>query len=226
MEYDKDIVEATEEQQESYDEQKLQGVLKSEMDDAKDFIDQIGEQRADATDYYLGSQPGSTSSLQSEFISTDVRDSVLFMLPSIMRTFFGTSKIVEFIPKGPEDIQLATQQTDYINYVIQQKNPGFKVLYDAFKDALIRKTGFVKAYWDDSITASTHEYTNISPEAYQALILDPNVEVIKESVEMQSMTLQNPETGEEMTQETPASYDIKIRRIKPKDQVVIEAVPP
>jgi hypothetical protein len=34
MEYDKDIVEATEEQQESYDEQKLQGVLKSEMDGA------------------------------------------------------------------------------------------------------------------------------------------------------------------------------------------------
>ncbi len=88
MEYDKDIVEASEEQQESYDVEKLQGCLKSEMDDAKDFIDQIGEQRADATDYYLGQEPGSTSSLQSEFVSTDVRDSVLFMLPSIMRTFF------------------------------------------------------------------------------------------------------------------------------------------
>ena len=142
-----------------------------------------------------------------------------------MRTFFGTNKIVEFIPHGPEDIELAKQQTDYINYVIQQKNPGFKVLYDAFKDALIRKTGFVKAYWDDSITASTHEYTNISPEAYQALIMDVNVEVIEEKIEMQSITIMNPETGEEMTQETPASYDVKIRRIKPKDQVVIEAVP-
>ena len=36
----------------------------------------------------------------------------------------------------------------------------------------------------------------------------------------------DPETGEEITQETPASYDVTIRRIKPKDQVVIEAVPP
>ncbi|MCP3686109.1 MAG: hypothetical protein GY861_25970, partial [bacterium] len=195
------------------------------MDDAKDFIDQIDEDRADATDYYLGNSPTSQSSMQSEFVSTDVRDSVLFMLPSIMRTFLGTNKIVEFIPHGPEDIQLAKQQTDYINYIIQQKNPGFKVLYDAFKDALIRKTGFVKAYWDDSISASTHEYTDISPEAYQALTLDPNVEVIEEKIEMQSMTFMNPETGEEVTQETPASYDVKIRRIKPKDQVVIEAVP-
>ena len=213
-------------QEESYDVEKLQGCLKSEMDDAKDFIDQIGEQRAEATEYYLGSEPDGQSQLQSEYVSTDVRDSVLFMLPSIMRTFFGTNKVVEFVPKNPEDIPFAKQQTEYINYVIQQKNSGFKVLYDAFKDALIRKTGFVKAYWDDSITASTHEYTNITPESYQALILDPNVEVIKQSIEMQSISLVDPETGEEITQETPASYDVTIRRIKPKDQVVIEAVPP
>lgn len=225
MEYDKDQEIEELQVEDSYNEEELQGVLKSEMDDAKDFIDQIDEHRADATDYYLGNSPTAQSSMQSEFVSTDVRDSVLFMLPSIMRTFFGTTKIVEFIPHGPEDINLAKQQTDYINYVIQQKNPGFKVLYDAFKDALIRKTGYVKAYWDDSITASTHEYSNISPEAYQAITLDPNVEVIEEKIEMQSMTIMNPETGEEMTQETPASYDVKIRRIKPKDQVVIEAVP-
>ena len=225
MEYEKDQEIEELQVEDSYNEEELQGVLKSEMDDAKDFIDQIDEDRADATDYYLGNAPTAQSSMQSEFVSTDVRDSVLFMLPSIMRTFFGTNKIVEFIPHGPEDIDLAKQQTDYINYVIQQKNPGFKVIYDAFKDALIRKTGFVKAYWDDSITASTHEYTGLSPEAYQAITLDPNVEVIEEKVEMQSMTIINPETGEEMTQETPASFDVKIRRIKPKDQVVIEAVP-
>ena len=47
------------------------------MDDAKDYIDQIGESRAEATEYYLGNEPEANSSLQSEFISTDVRDSVL-----------------------------------------------------------------------------------------------------------------------------------------------------
>jgi len=213
------------EQQEVQNMDELQGVLKSEMDDAKDFIDQIDEERADATDYYLGHSPDAQSSMQSEYVSTDVRDSVLFMLPSIMRTFFGTTKIVEFIPHGPEDVEVAKQQTDYINYIIQQKNPGFKVMYDAFKDALIRKTGFVKAYWDDSITASTHEYTNISPESYQALMLDPDVEIVEEKIEMQSMTLLDQETGEEIIQETPASYDVTIRRVKAKDQVVIEAVP-
>jgi hypothetical protein len=205
--------------------EELQGVLKSEMDDAKDFIDQIDEERADATDYYLGNSPSGQSSMQSEFVSTDVRDSVLFMLPSIMRTFFGTSKVVEFIPNGPEDIEVAKQQTNYINYIIQQKNPGFKVMYDVFKDALVRKAGYVKAYWDDTISSSTHEYSNISPESYQALMLDPDVEMVEEKVEMQSMTVMDQMTGEEIVQETPASYDVTIRRVKAKDQVCIEAVP-
>ena len=226
MEYDKDQEIEELQVEDSYNEEELQGVLKSEMDDAKDFIDQIDQDRADATDYYLGNSPTAQSSMQSEFVSTDVRDSVLFMLPSIMRTFFGTNKIVEFIPHGPEDIQLAKQQTDYINYVIQQKNPGFKVLYDAFKDALIRKTGFVKVFWDDSIVATTHEYTNLDPQSYQALIIDKDVEIVEESITMESMTAIDPMSGEEVTQEIPASYDLTIRRLKEKNQVCIEAIPP
>jgi hypothetical protein len=204
----------------------LESVLRSEMDDAKDFISQVGEERAESTEYYLGNEPEETSTLQSRFVSTDVRDTILFMLPSIMRTFFGTKKIVEFVPYGPEDIPVAEQQTNYINYVVQEKNPGFKILYDVFKDALVRKAGYVKAFWDDSISSSTHEYTNIDPAQYQALIMDENVEIVSESVEMSTMTMIDPMTNEEITQESPASYDLTIRRIKQKNQVCLEAIPP
>ena len=205
---------------------KLQSMIRSELDDAEDYINQIGKERAESTEYYLGNEPDNTSDLQSEFISTDVRDSILFMLPSIMRTFFGTKKVVEFVPNGPEDIPVAEQQTEYINYIVQQKNPGFKVMYDAFKDALVRKSGFVKAFWDDTMSSTTHEYTDIDPMSYQALIMDKDVEVVKEAVKMESMTMVDPETNEEITQESPASYDLTIRRVKRKNQVCIEAVPP
>ena len=50
----------------------LTGVIKSEMDDAKDFIHQVGAERAESTEYYLGEQPQAQSSMQSEFVSTDV----------------------------------------------------------------------------------------------------------------------------------------------------------
>ena len=71
----------------------LSAQLKVEMDDAKDYNNQVGQERAESTEYYLGNEPEATSSLQSYYVSTDVRDTVLFMLPSIMRTFFGTKKI-------------------------------------------------------------------------------------------------------------------------------------
>ena len=35
----------------------LSGVLKAEMDDARDFIHQVGEERAESTEYYLGNEP-------------------------------------------------------------------------------------------------------------------------------------------------------------------------
>jgi hypothetical protein len=211
---------------EEVDMEHLAGVIKSEMDDAKDFIHQVGAERAESTEYYLGNEPAGNSSMQSEYVSTDVRDSVLFMLPSIMRTFFGTKKIVEFVPHGPEDIAIAEQQTNYVNYIIQEKNPGFQVLYSAFKDALVRKTGFVKVFWDDSISATTHEFTGLDPQSYQALTLDPNVEIVKETVTMETITQVDPMTGEQFTQEIPATYDLTIRRIKSKDQVCIESIPP
>lgn len=204
----------------------LEGILQAEMQDAKDFVEQIGIDRDLATEYYLGKEPVASSDLQSSFISTDVRDTILFMLPSIMRTFFGTKKVVEFIPSSAEDIPLAEQQTAYINHILNQKNNGFSILYSAFKDALIRKSGFVKAYWDDSIQASTHSYTNLSEEAYIALIMEDDVEVVEEEVEMQSFTMEDPLTGEDIDQDVPVSYDLTIRRLKPKDQVVIETIPP
>ena len=70
------------------------------MDDARDFIDQIGQERAENTDYYLGAEPVNGSELQSEYVSTDVRDSVLFMMPSIMRIFLDPKKLLNLSPRG------------------------------------------------------------------------------------------------------------------------------
>lgn len=204
----------------------LTSVVRAEMDDARDFIFQVGEERAESTEYYLGEEPDTTSDLQSSYVSTDVRDSVLFMLPSIMRTFFGTKKVVEFIPKNAEDIPIAQQQTDYINWIVQQKNPGFHVMYNTFKDALIRKSGFLKVFWDDTISCTTHEYSGLDPQSYQALMMDPDVELVSEEISYETITQIDPMTQEEIIQEIPASYDVVIRRVKAKDQVCIESIPP
>ena len=43
--------------EQEYDSQELSSIIKTEMDDARDFIDQIGQERAENTDYYLGAEP-------------------------------------------------------------------------------------------------------------------------------------------------------------------------
>ena len=223
MDYSKDNPES---QDQEYDTIELTSIIKSEMDDARDFIDQVGQERAENTDYYLGAEPTNESELQSEYVSTDVRDSVLFMMPSIMRTFFGSKKIVEFIPHGPEDVALAEQQTDYINYVITQKNNGFQVMYNAFKDALIRKAGFVKVYYDEGLQVTNHSYTGLNEEQRQALLQDIEVEIVSEKTEEMTRETYDDTTGETTTQSIPFRYDLKIRRVKKKNKVCIDAIPP
>ena len=227
MEYKKEtsVSVSTEVVEDEFDEEELQSVLKSELDDAKDFIDQLGDERAESTEYYLGNSPEGGSDIQSEYVSTDVRDAVLHIMPSLMRTFFGTSKVVEFVPKNQEDIPAAQQQTDYVNYIFNQKNPGFNILYSVFKDALIRKAGFVKAFYDSSIDTTTHEYKNLSVEQYIAIITDEDIEVLEENPIMESRTIVN-EDGKKDSEEIVVAYNLKVRKVKSSEKVCIEAVPP
>lgn len=224
MEYDNNETDLLAEEEQDYTE--LSSIIKAEMDDAQDFSEELGQERSENTEFYLGEEPSDTSEMQSEYVSTDVREAVLHILPSIMRVFFGTKKVVDFIPRDKEDVALAEQQTSYINHIITQKNNGFQVFYNAFKDALIRKSGFVKAYYDDGLEVTNHTYTGLSEIQKDALILDPNVEIVSEEAEMELMEMQDPQTGEMISQEKPVSFNLKIRRITNKGKVCIDAIPP
>ena len=213
-------------EEEEVDYTDLQSVLKAEMTDAADFTDQIGEDRAESTEYYLGNEPAATSDLQSEYVDTSLRDTVLFMMPSIMRTFFGGKKIVEFVPKNSEDIPIAEQQTDYVNYIVQEVNPGFKIFYDAFKDALVRKAGFVKAYYENKTVVTHHKYENLSAEATELIIGDDDVEVLEKEDIMEAQTVIDPQTGEDITQEKPTRHNLKIKRSVTSDKICLESIPP
>ena len=130
-------IEVPEERQMS--EEELQGVVSSEIVDAINFIDEdIAPVRAQATEYYLGEPFGNEEEGRSQVVSMDVRDTVQGMLPSLMRIFFGPEKVVEFVPNGPEDVPMAQQATDYVDFVFKRDNQGFKILHTVIKDAHCR----------------------------------------------------------------------------------------
>lgn len=217
-------------------ETEFQGIVTSEIQDAVDYIDNnISIDRNQASEYYLGEPFGDEEEGRSSVVSMDVRDTVQSILPSLMKVFTTGEKVVEFVPTGAEDVAMAEQATDYINHVFMQENKGFTLLYNVFKDALIRKAGVIKFYWDDSKEVVTESYTDLTQEAANMLMQDEEVyasalreKPIGEPVMVQPEVL-DPITGEvvqEAVMEQPMAYDLELKREIVKGKIKCEALPP
>lgn len=217
--YMADGEEASEDEEMS--EEEFSAVVGSAIDDAADYIDQyVAPAREAATAYYRGDLFGNEEENRSTIVLTEVRDTVLQVLPSLLRVFTSAEKAVEFVPRSMEDVPMAEQATDYVNYVFYQDNNGFKVLYDAFKDALVRKTGIIHWRIDETTDVREYYFEKISLEQYQFLLNDPELEVLeaeeKYTEEMQDGMMMPPK----------AEYSIRVRKKEKQRKLVVEAVPP
>ena len=202
----------------------LQATVKAEIDDAISFIDQeIGHQRARSTEYYRGAPMGNEEEGRSQFVSREVRDAVQSVLPSLMRVFFGSERAVEYIPQGPEDVRMAEQATDYVNYVILQDNPGFEVFHSAFKDSLYNKAGVIKYWLDESIEVTYHNFTGLSDEGLAMVLSEPGAEIASLESRFDEQAL--PVALAQGVQ-PPQLHDAQIKRTVRAPRIRIEAVPP
>ncbi len=203
----------------SLSEEDLQAIITSEISSAVEFIDNdVGPQRAKATKYYKGDKFGNEEDGRSQIVSHDVRDTIGAIMPSLMRIFFSTDKVVEFVPKNAEDVPRAEQATDYINYIFTQDNPGFLTLQSAFKDALVRKVGIIKYWWDEDVEVTTEHFSGLNPEALQFLASDPQV-----AVASQELAMEMDEMGQPIGM---PSIEATVTRRVDKGRVKVEAVPP
>ena len=159
-----------------YDEFSVQGTVSRMLHNAVSFHrDNIEESQKDATDYYMGRPLGNEEVGRSTQVSTDVRDATLSQLPSLLRIFLGSDKAVEFLPDSEYEVHITDMQTAYVNYVFTQDNSGFMTLYSVFMDALVRRVGFAKWWWEDGKPEGTTYYQ--PSEAHRAaFIADESVE--------------------------------------------------
>lgn len=162
------------------DDATFQNVVKSRVADAIAYVDgDLGKDRARATEFYQGDISSVLPDVKgrSKVVSRDIRDSALAIMPSLVRIFLGNEKAVEFEPVGPEDEEAAKQATDYANFIIRKDNRGFRTILDAMKDALIRKTGIIKVWWDDSSKVTAERFERVDDMTYMAHQMLPNVEI-------------------------------------------------
>lgn len=191
--------------------EELQGYVGAMIDDAKKYIDDsVSPNRAEATKYYRGEEFGNEEEGRSSVVDMTVRDTVGKIMPAMMRTFFGGEKVVEFVPQTAMDVQFAETATDYVNHVLNKDNNLYMECQAAWEDALVRKTGIIKYYWEDNGDDEAYQLTGLDEMSLNALLSDPELSVDVISNMMTDM-------GE--------SYSVQVTRSARNGRVKVKALP-
>ena len=192
---------------------KLLSLISQEITNSLGFYSSdLAKQRENALKYYLGEPLGNEVEGRSSVVSQDLLEVVESMLPSLMRMFTQSDKMVNFDPQQAEDVKYAEQITDYCNFIFNKDNDGFSILHSMFKTALLQKNGFCKIYWKTTKEQKKESYKHLDETQYQALLIDDEVEIIStELIEEENLEL---------------FYDVEVQRKKEYGRCQIDAVPP
>lgn len=194
----------------------IQAIVSQAIEDAQDFIEsEIMEKRDKAQRYFNGDVYLEAEEGRSKVIATKCRDAVRAVKPSLLRVFLSSDKPVEFIPRGMDDVGGAEQANEYITWKFNQKS-GYILLRDAFHDALVKKTGILKAYYEDATKEEIEDYTNLTDDQYAFVINRDDVEVIEHSEDTETLP-----DGQVIT-----LHNVKISITKDDGDINIVTVPP
>jgi len=144
----------------------------------------LSDDRAKALDYYMGDMSVDMPAIpgRSSAVSSDVADTVDSLMPALMDIFASGDEVVQFNPVGPEDVEAAAQETDYINHVFMQQNPGFMVLFSFIKDALLSKVGVVKVWWEECDEDVKETYYDLTDEQLALILASDEAEILEHTV--------------------------------------------
>src|SRR6266699_652604 len=183
--------------------------------DAIEYTDQeLSPFRALATKYYQGEPFGNEQEGRSKVVLTELRDAVLYVMPSLMRIFTGPRGAVEYGPNNASTVQIAKDATNYVNKVVLElDNRWFLTLWSWFKDALVKRLGIVKYWYDDTIETRAFEATGLSAQA--VVLLQQDDEVRTDEVRRSELS-------------TPGSplFDVDFTRTRKQGKIRIIPLPP
>lgn len=201
-------------------EEEVSNAVSVAVREAVDFVeseiapDRIKAQRYFDGESYLGSEEG-----RSQVVATKCRDTIRSVKPSLMRVFLQSGTPVEFMPRRPETVQAAEQATKYAEYVFD-RNDGFSIISDVFHDALIKKVGVAKVYYDETEEVEFDEYSGITEDQIELIRQDPDTDIIEQR------TIIEAQVDEMGLQIQPASYEIKVAHTHKDGQIKIKSIAP
>lgn len=135
----------------------------------------------ESLDLYLGNPYGNEVEGRSSVVSTDVADSIEWIMPQIMKSFTQNNEVVVFDPVHEGDEYQAELESEYVYEVLMKQNDGFIILHQFVKDALMQRNGILKVYYAKRSVRKISSYTGISTEQFQVLMSTQGVEILEHS---------------------------------------------
>lgn len=127
---------------------------------------EIGSRARESWDYYYGKLPEPVTVGSSKWVDTTVRDSVNGILQELSSVFTMGEDAVRFSPMHSKDANAARAATKLVNQVLLRDNPGYIVLHDFFKEALVARNSFLKRYWGTEKKIYTEEVVGMTKEEF------------------------------------------------------------
>lgn len=200
------------------------------FDAADTFTETIQLDRRKSIEAYNCEPYGDEKDGESQFITSDVRDTIEWMLPQIVEMFCGDEPAVEFCAKNAEDVESAKLETEYVDHVYQMQNNGFLNTYTWIKDGLLSKTGVIKSWWDEKVDEVDESYEGKDFMTFQTLLIDPQIEIKEVSVYFDGDEEDSEYSLEEAIQAglpiEQGKFEIKATRKSDNSQCRIKPIPP
>ena len=204
---------ARQEPRDTLSREELQSVIGGLLSEAKTYDESdLAPYRAKATEYYLGKPFGNEQEGRSQVVTTEVREVVRGILPSLLRVCYGPDGAVEFVAPRPELELQSRKLTKYVKHIVSQDNPGFLEFHSWFKDAGVRRIGYLKWWWEATDRFHTRVIHGAEPEALALLAQDPTISY--KVIEVDNTLGDRP------------TATVEVTKVNPDGRLRFQAVPP
>jgi len=194
--------------------------------------DTIAEVRNDAFNYYMARPNGTELPGRSQVVDSSIQDSIEAVLAQIM-PIFASSELASFQATSSGDEEQAHLESVAVNNIIFNFNDGYKVIYEAVKDALVSKNGILRVFIDEDLDIKYEEYEGLSDMEYnqvlqpqsdsqQIAILEEN-EYDSDNIDVDMGDLGVDSIG---VVSIETLHDIRLNRITSRRKLKIISVPP
>lgn len=158
-------------------------VVTADIEVARAANDSEKTRRTEAYELYRAMGDGTEDRPgRSQTKSSDVMDMIEWLMPSLMRAFFGSKSAISVEPIGSEDIVKAELFQKLLNWQFIDKGNGFRIGHEWMKSSLIYGVSPVKVTWQDVYVKKGFAF----PE-----LIEPQFEALRNNGDVESLTADN-----------------------------------